>query len=188
MRGRTGLALLALALASPAAADVTSSDSDGFVVRIERTTPATTAEAFAMFATPARWWSPIHTWSGDAAQMTLDPVAGGCWCERLVQGGSAEHGHVIRWDPENGRILMRAELGPLQNLPVNGKLEWVAIAGPDGVTRVAMRYDVSGRGIDDPAALAAAVDHVLTQQLDRMVAALAAHPATERSRTAPTPP
>ena len=175
---RCALAAIALSVATSATADVTASDSDGFTIRIERTTPSTPAQAFAMLGTPAVWWSPLHTWSGDAAQMRIDPLAaGGCWCERLPNMGSVEHGHIIRWDPENGRILMRAELGPLQNLPVSGKLEWDAIAGPDGVTRVAMRYEVTGRGIDDPAALAAAVDHVLTEQLDRLVAALATQPA-----------
>ena len=77
--------------------------------------------------------------------------------------GSVEHGHIIRWDPENSRILFRAELGPLQSLPVNGKLEWIAVGLPDGTTRVAMRYEVAGRGMADPAALAGAVDGVLGQ-------------------------
>lgn len=168
-------ACAALMATSPASAEILHSDVDGFTIRVERTTPATPAAAFAMFSTPARWWSDVHTWSGDADSMRIEPLAaGGCWCELLPEMGSVEHGRILRWDPENGQILMRSELGPLQGLPVNGKLKWTAVAGPDGTTRVAIRYDVAGRGMDDAVALSAAVEGVLTQQLDRLVAALGA--------------
>lgn len=162
--------LAALMLADPVRAEVTSSDESGFSIRVEADSTATPAAVFALFATPGRWWSDVHTWSGDAASMEIaNPRAGGCWCETLPNFGSVEHGHIIRWDTENHRILFRAELGPLQALPVNGKLEWIAVALPDGKTRIAMRYEVSGRGIADPAALAGAVDGVLAQQLARLV-------------------
>jgi hypothetical protein len=174
MRGGLALAAVIAALATPAAAEVTASSPDGFSIRIERRTDAPAADAFALFAAPERWWSPLHTWSGDAASFRMEPHAGGCWCEALPNMGTVEHGHIIRWDPENGKVLMRAELGPLQALPVNGKLEWLAVTGPDGETRVAMRYEVTGRGMADPAALATAVDRVLSEQLDRLVATLAA--------------
>ncbi len=168
---RTLFLAATLISATPAAAEVVSSDENGFSIRVEASTTASPEALFALFATPARWWSPLHTWSGDAAGMTIAPQsAGGCWCEALPMLGSVEHGHIIRWDPENTRILFRAELGPLQSLPVNGKLEWVAVGLPDGSTRVAMRYEVAGRGMADPAALAGAVDGVLAQQLARLIA------------------
>ncbi|MBX9729661.1 MAG: hypothetical protein K2X31_12200 [Sphingopyxis sp.] len=96
--------------------------------------------------------------------------------------GSVEHGHIIRWDPENSRILFRAELGLLQSLPVNGKLEWIAVGLPDGSTRVAMRYEVARRGMADPAALAGAVDGVLGQQLAPLIA------VADAAATAGSPP
>lgn len=168
---------------APAAAEVTSSDENGFSIRVEASTTASPEAMFALFSTPARWWSPLHTWSGDAAGMTIAPQsAGGCWCEALPMLGSVEHGHIIRWDPENRRILFRAELGPLQGLPVNGKLEWVAVGLPDGSTRVAIRYEVAGRGMADPAALAGAVDGVLGQQLARLIA------VADAATTPGTPP
>lgn len=175
MRMRMLLAGLSLAASVPAGAEILHSDVDGFTIRVERTTPAAPAAAFAMFAAPARWWSDVHTWSGDSDAMRVEPLAaGGCWCELLPEMGSVEHGRILRWDPEHGQVLMRSELGPLQSLPVNGKLLWVAVAGPDGATRISFRYDVAGRGMDDAAALATAVEGVLTQQLDRLVAALGA--------------
>ena len=168
---RTVFLAAALFSATPAAAEVVSSDESGFSIRVEASTTASPDAVFGLFAVPARWWSPTHTWSGDAASMRIEPQrAGGCWCEALPLLGSVEHGHIIRWDPENSRILFRAELGPLQSLPVNGKLEWIAVGLPDGSTRVAMRYEVAGRGMADPAALAGAVDGVLGQQLARLIA------------------
>lgn len=173
----------ALLAATPAAAEVVSSDDNGFSIRIEASTSASPEAVFALFADPARWWSPTHTWSGDAASMRIEPQrAGGCWCEALPLLGSVEHGHIIRWDPEHSRILFRAELGPLQALPVNGKLEWIAVGLPDGSTRVAMRYEVAGRGMADPAALAGAVDGVLGQQLARLIA------VADAAATPGTPP
>lgn len=163
-------ALMLLTVPVPAAADVVSSDENGFSIRIERSLSAAPDAAFVLLGNPARWWSDNHSWSGDADAMSIQPqAAGGCWCELLPNFGSVEHGHVIRWDPENGRIQFRAELGPLQNLPVNGKLEWLVTAAPDGTTRVAMRYEVAGRGMADPDALSQAVDRVLTDQIERFV-------------------
>lgn len=168
--GAALIGLPTLATSAPAAADVVSSDESGFSIRIERTTTATPEAAFALFGQPARWWSDNHTWSGDADAMSIQPQsAGGCWCELLPQFGSVEHGHIIRWDPEHGRIQFRAELGPMQNLPVNGKLEWIVTTAPDGTTRAAIRYEIAGRGMADPDALSQAVDRVLTEQLERFV-------------------
>lgn len=164
------VALMLAMFTVPAAAEVVSSDEYGFSIRIERSTNAAPDAAFALLANPARWWADTHTWSGDADAMSIQPqAAGACWCELLPNFGSVEHGHVIRWDPEHGRIQFRAELGPLQNLPVNGKLEWIVTAAPDGSTRVAMRYEVAGRGMADPDALSQAVDRVLTEQVERFV-------------------
>ena len=174
-----GVALwMAAALAGTAQADVVSSDAGGFTIHVERTTHASPAAAFALLGQPGRWWSSTHSWSGDARSMTISPQeAGGCWCELLPESGSVEHGRVIMWDPENGRIRFRAELGPLQIKAAYGRLEWIAVAGPDGLTHVAMHYEVAGRGFGDVAAFAAAVDAVLSEQLDRFVAE-SEHPTT----------
>jgi hypothetical protein len=41
-----------------------------------------------------RWWNAEHSYSGDAANLSLDVAPGGCFCERW-KDGSAEHGRVI---------------------------------------------------------------------------------------------
>jgi hypothetical protein len=60
MRARLALAALIAIMATPAAAEVTASSPDGFSIRIERRTDAPAADAFALFAAPERWWSPLH--------------------------------------------------------------------------------------------------------------------------------
>ncbi len=56
---------------------------------------------------------------GSAANLSLEARAGGCWCERLADGGSVEHLRVLLVSP--GRMLrMRGALGPFQGLAVDG--------------------------------------------------------------------
>lgn len=168
----------AFGLATPASAEVVSADSDGFTVRSTRVVQVPPLRMFTLFTRVSEWWSDSHTWSGDADALSISPLrAGACWCELLPDYGSVEHGHAIAWEPSRGRILWRAELGPLQALAATGKLEWRAVAAEGGGTSFSFQYDVAGRGLGDSAALAAGVDAVLAQQLDRLVAYAAANPA-----------
>ncbi len=89
-----------------------------------------------------RWWSGAHTYSGDAANLSLDAQAGGCWCERWGDGNSVQHGQVVLVQP--GRTLrVVANLGPLQELPVNGVLTFT-IAMQETKTILRLTYRVSG--------------------------------------------
>src|SRR4051812_42623477 len=75
-------ALLAMP-AMPAMAEVHDSDSNGFAVRATATVPASPEEAWDELLDPADWWNGTHTFSGNAANLSLDPRAGGCFCEVL---------------------------------------------------------------------------------------------------------
>lgn len=156
-------------------AAVRASDATGFDIEIEREIRATPDQVMAALQTPGAWWSSAHSWSGEAANMRITAAEpGGCWCETLPHGGAVEHGRVMAWETARHRILMRAELGPLQGLAAVGKLEWQAEAQSGGMTRIRWRYAVSGRGLDQPANLAALVDQVLSEQVSRLAAHLAA--------------
>ncbi|HEY6513055.1 MAG TPA: hypothetical protein VI032_13805, partial [Burkholderiaceae bacterium] len=113
-----------------------------------------------------RWWSGAHTYSGDAANLSLDAQAGGCWCERWGDGNSAQHGQVMLVQP--GRTLrVSASLGPLQELAVNGVLTFT-IAMQETKTILRVTYRVSGApdaGLDK---LAPAVDQVIGHQFKRL--------------------
>ena len=102
--GMRFLVLLA-ALASPAAAEVIRSGEGSFVVEQRAEVAAPPARLWATLIEPARWWTPAHSFSGDAANLTIEPRAGGCFCERLPGGGSVEHARVIHAGP--GFLLRR---------------------------------------------------------------------------------
>ena len=119
----------------------------------------------ALVRIPA-WWDPAHTWSGSAKSLSLVPKAGGCFCERLADGGSVEHARVVFAQP--GKVLrLDGALGPLQDMAVTGVLTFTL--APDGSgTRITMTYRVSGALTMDAAKLAPLVDQVMTGQLERL--------------------
>jgi hypothetical protein len=154
----------ACALAAQAAsAEVVSVGSDGFEVRETLHVNAAPDKTYAMLLTPAKWWSSDHTFSHDAANLTLDPHVGGCWCEKLPGGGQVEHLRVQYLMPGKG-LRLRGALGPFQALAVDGVMT-VALKAADGGTDVVLTYALGGYGKDGFEAGAKAADQVLTLQL-----------------------
>src|SRR5262245_21618179 len=84
-----------LAVSAPAAAAVVSTGANGFVVHHEVTFEGTTAQAWDRLVTPSAWWSPKHTYSQDARNLSLTLRSGGCWCEDLGSGGFVQHMQVV---------------------------------------------------------------------------------------------
>jgi hypothetical protein len=169
---------LALALAAGAAilpaqahAEVIGASPTGFAVGGSAVaTGHTPEEAWYLLIEPAAWWSGAHTWSGDAANLRLDPRAGGCFCEDLAQGGSAQHMRVIYAAP--GEMLrMDGALGPLQGEGVTGTLT-VALAAAPGGTEISWTYVVGGHARFALSDMAEPVDGVIGEQLHRMVSQL----------------
>lgn len=162
--------LAALAAAAPAQAEVGEAAPFGFVVSGEEVVPADAATAWAALVAPGRWWSPQHSWSGDAANMTLDPRAGGCFCEALPTGGSVEHMRVLYAAP--GEMLrMSGAMGPLQGQALSGVLTVELSAEADG-THIKWASVVGGYATFDGAEIPAAVDFVLSEQMGRLAALL----------------
>ncbi len=160
---------LTLALAvQPAAAELVAVAPGHFEVTHRAEAAATPEQVYAVLAQLPRWWHPQHSWSGDSGNMTLEPVAGGCWCERWGDGASAQHARVRQIIP--GRlILFEAALGPLISLPVQGVFTLIT-SQTDGRTAVRMSYRVAGApelGLDK---IAPAVDQVLGVQFARLKA------------------
>lgn len=149
--------------AASAAAEVKSSSPSHFELESRIVVPAAPAEAFAMLARPDEWWSDAHTYSGDSANMTLEPRAGGCFCETTQGGGSIEHMRIVYAQP--GKVL-RAQggLGPLQPEAVSATLTWT-LKSADGGTEITQTYIVSGHVRSGMEALAPLVDQVMTEQL-----------------------
>ena len=117
----TGAAVSAALLWCPAAhAAVVESTAAGFAIQqtVHITAPAD--RVYAALITPAKWWNSEHTFSGSAANLSLDARAGGCFCETW-NGGSVQHLTVV--DAQPGRILrLRGALGPFQGQGADGSL------------------------------------------------------------------
>ena len=174
-------AALAISLAAgpeQAKAEVAAQSDAGFVIKHSAEVPAGQAEVWAALIAPAKWWSPDHTWSHNAANLYLDAQATGCFCEKLPKPadappeqrmGSAEHMHVIFADPQRGLLRMAGALGPLQGEAVLGVLT-IKLTKTETGTRIDWEYVVGGYMRAQPAEIAPAVDQMLGEQLGRLAA------------------
>lgn len=170
MRRTFALALPLMAFtAAPLPAAVTESSPTGFSLKLETTVATSPEEAFARLLQIGKWWDNEHTYSGDAASMTLDTRLGGCFCEQLADGGFVRHMDVVYFAP--GKALnLQGGLGPLQQRGASGVLafSFKPEAAGSKSTRVTMTYTVSGFGVGKGLAeLAPLVDSVLGQQMVR---------------------
>jgi uncharacterized protein YndB with AHSA1/START domain len=156
-----------LALAGHAVrAETSDVSSSGFTITHAVAVDSDPQKVWQAFTQLPAWWNSAHTWSGQAANLSLDATAGGCWCERWGNGASAVHGRVLLAIP--GSVLrLQAGLGPLMEMPVTGVLTF-GTARRDGATRLRVTYRVAGApdaGLDK---LATAVDGVIGEQVRRL--------------------
>jgi uncharacterized protein YndB with AHSA1/START domain len=161
-----GFALVSLLWTTSAGADIvqTSPGLTEFSFQLHVTPNA--AGAYAAATHPEKWWSGDHSYSGSAANMSLEPVAGGCWCERLPAGGSVQHMRVLAAIP--GKLLrLTGGLGPLQEQPLTTVMTWSFKDDPAGGSVIDFKYRISG-ATDLPATWPQAVNGVLSEQLQRL--------------------
>lgn len=156
----------ATALAAEARAEVVDAQPNGFQVKHTAALNAPADKVYAALALPSRWWNKDHTWSGSAANLSLAPIAGGCFCEKLPNGGSVMHMTVVYAQPGQGLRLSGA-LGPLQMSGATGHLAWT-LAEKDGRTTLTQTYDVGGYMTGGLDKIAPVVDQVLGEQFDRL--------------------
>jgi uncharacterized protein YndB with AHSA1/START domain len=112
------------------------------------------------------WWSPSHTYTGDAKNLSIDARPGGCFCEKYPDGGGIEHARVVHAAP--GRLLrLSGALGPLASHGLAGSLSW-RLAGEGAGTKLELTYGVGGFMADGFEKIAPAVDRVLGEQAQRL--------------------
>lgn len=169
---------LAALAATPASAEVHDTSPYGFAVRATATVPATPEEAWDELLDPADWWSGNHTFSGKAANLSLDPRAGGCFCE-LLPGtagsdapprGGVQHMQVAFLDKAK-TLRLTGALGPLQSEPVTGVLTFI-LRKEAGGTRINAEYSVGGYMRIPAERMGPLVDRVITEQVGRLAAKL----------------
>jgi hypothetical protein len=169
MRERLAMAALVIAagvhVSAGTYAEVTASAPNGFTLKHEVVVPVAPGLAWEQLVRIAEWWDPAHTYGGDASQLSLALEPGGCWCERLPDGGFVEHLRVVYAQP--GRQLrFSGGLGPLQSFGVAGAMNFALEAVGTG-TRVTLTYAVGGYAALGLEGLAKQVDGVLAQALAR---------------------
>jgi hypothetical protein len=173
------LVCLGLAL-SPAAAraELVSESDAGFVSRVTVDVKTSSAEAWPVMTTPSGWWMDRHTFSGTAANLTLMPSAGGCFCEKLppaddksgqakmLRPGSVEHMRVVYSQPGEA-LRMIGGLGPLQSEAVSAALT-MTLKPIAGGTRITWVYVVGGYTRYKPNEISKMVDAVMAAQIARL--------------------
>ena len=165
IRGLPALVLIS-ALAGPATAEVKSTTPNGFELVSIVTIAAPTDRVYSALGEVGHWWSPSHTFSRDAANLSIELHAGGCFCERLTGGGSVQHLQVVYAAPGEG-LRLRGALGPLQMEGVDGTLAWT-LKPAEGGTSVTQSYVVGGYIRGGMEQWAPRVDRVLDEQLQRL--------------------
>ena len=100
-------------------------------------------------------------------QLTLEPRAGGCFCEALPDGGTVEHMRVIYADPDR-QLRLSGALGPLQGEALAATLTIKLEKAGEG-TRLTWSYKAGGYTDLSLAQIAPAVDGVVSGQFARLV-------------------
>lgn len=162
-------ALLAIAILAPnlAFADVADSAANGLTVKLAVTIQAPPQEVYRRLVhNVGDWWDSMHTFSGDAHNLSIDDKPMGCFCEKLPTGGGVRHMEVVNVDPGK-TLVLSGGLGPLQSMAVTGSMTIQLAADGEG-TKLAVVYAVTGYTPNGMSSLAPVVDSVLTQQFTRL--------------------
>lgn len=159
--------------AVPASAEVVRSETGGFASSNTVVVAADRTATWAMLVQPDQWWT--HSWSNNSANLSLDPQAGGCFCEVIPDpaggpAGSAEHARVVMAMP--GKTLrMVGSLGPLQAEGLAGTLT-VTLSEVEQGTAIRWDYVIGGQWRLPADQMAPVVDGVQAEFLGALAEAL----------------
>jgi len=160
--------LLVLGASLQASAEVVDAGATGFSIKVSSEVNATPSTVFRLLSEQiGRWWDSAHTFSGSAANLTIEPRVGGCFCERL-RNGAVQLIFFIQL--ETPRVLvLHGGLGPLGSMGVAGAMEW-DLEERSGRAQLQVVYNVGGYIKGDFTQLAPLVDGVITSQVKRLKA------------------
>lgn len=163
---------------SSAFADIKAQGDNGFNVVHVAVIDAPPEVIWKRLITPKEYWSKTHSWSGSVDGFTLDPRAGGCFCELIQEKdaknkmktiGSVEHMRVIFAQPSKV-LRMQGALGPLQSEAMLGTLTVAINPGKDGRgTLVSFSYVAGGYMRYKVSDIAAATDKVIGEQFEGLI-------------------
>lgn len=178
---------LTLGVAGQASASITNLTPNTFIsshmMQFEGLTPET---AYRDFVALPRWWDPSHSYSGKASAIRLRARAGGCWCERLPDGGSVEHMRVQLVQPGK-RLVMFGGLGPLMFQGIAGTMDVTFSQTHGGRTLVSIEYRVAGFAYNNAEKNAPLVDKVLAEQAARYAAYVRRRSSVTKAKAGASP-
>jgi hypothetical protein len=156
-------AALSLFAASSAAAEVVARHADGFTLRFAVPMEQSAGDVVLALEDIGGWWDGAHTYSGDAANLSLSLEPDACFCEALPDGSMFEHGRLVALDDDH--MALDAPLGPLKGRASKADLTF-SWPGAAGGTMVTMTFAVEGTGMG---AMADAVNGVMAVQFERFI-------------------
>ena len=162
--------LAASTLMNTSWSEVLDSADGGFHLRVVVEVDVSPDEAYAQFLKVGDWWNADHTWYGDAKNLFIEPVAGGCFCE--VSGDNSVLHMLVSFVKPGETVRMLGGLGPLQEMGLQGVMTFQFDPMENGGTRVTHDYRVSGYTKGGLKSLAAVVDQVQSDQVSRLKAKL----------------
>jgi len=164
-------AAFAALITGSADAEVKSATPVGFEIVQTVTVRASPKQAFAALSDPARWWNGEHSFSGDAHNLSLSLKPGGCFCEKLENGGWAKHLEVTMVQP--GKMIeLHGGLGPMRSEGINAVLRWTVMPAEGGGSTITQSYVLGGYLRQGGEHWAPLVDGVLQEQMNRLASLL----------------
>lgn len=146
-------------------AAVVDTAPNGFDIQQSVHIAASPAKVYAALIVPAKWWNSEHTFSQNAAHLSLSAKAGGCFCEKWAQG-SVQHAIVV--DAEPGKVLrLRGALGPFQGSGVASALTF-SLKASNGGTDVLLDNSIGGYMKGGFANWPTLADVMLAEQMARL--------------------
>ena len=166
------LGILLLLIAPFIGAEVVSKADTGFNLKMTAEVPVSPSVAYQQFLNVDQWWVANHTWHGSAENLSIEPKAGGCFCE--ISGDNEVLHMLVTFVKPNAEIKMVGGLGPLQMMGIHGGMSWRFEALDNGHTRIIQTYNVTGYAPGGLSDIADIVDAVQTGQLNALAARLVA--------------
>lgn len=152
---------------SLARAEVVTSSESGFELRHEATSLLEPYELWDILIEPKVWWDGNHTYSGDAANLSLGGKKAGSYWREDWDGGSVIHGQVLT-AMEDSKLVLSAPFGPLQG--TGATCIWTITLSPaeGGGTLIRSRHVIAGAPGTGLEELAGPVDRVMSNGIERL--------------------
>lgn len=163
-----------IAFATQASADIVDVAPSGLEIKHAVHIAAPPEKVWAALIAPSKWWSSDHTFSGSSSNITFDARVGGCWCEKLPNGGEVMHMAVSHMAPPK-TLVVRGSLGPFYNLAADGAMTF-SLAAAGAETDVTLIFRAGGYVKEGFQKWAQPVDGVLAQQIGNLKKHLEAAP------------